>query len=159
MLGDALRGAVAGAAATWLMDLVTTGLLQGQSEDVTAREQAARPNGKSAVANLVDRLERSFGLSLDERQRSQLSQVIHYGLGVGPGAAYAVIRRRLPLVGAGHGLLYGVLLWALNDEYLNTTLGLAGPFDAYPIETHWRGLIGHAVLGVATDVGIDLLRG
>jgi hypothetical protein len=153
------RGALAGAAATWLMDLVTTGLLEGQSEETTAREEAARPNGKGAVENLVGLIEARSGLTLDEAQRSQLAQAIHFGLGIAPGALYALVRRRLPLIGAGHGLLYGLLLWALNDEYLNTKLGLAGSFEAYPLDTHWRGLVGHAVLGVATDVGIDLLRG
>lgn len=159
MVGPALRGAVAGTAATWLMDLVTTGLLEGQSAAAKAREEAARPNGKGAVENLVGQLEARFRLSLDERQRSLLMQVIHFGLGAGPGAAYAILRRRVPLLAAGNGLVYGVLLWAVNDEYLNTALGFAGPFEAYPLETHWRGLVGHAVLGVATDVGIDVLGG
>ena len=159
MLGQALPGIVAGTVATWLMDLVTTGLLESQSDATTAREEAARPNGKGAVENLVDQLEARLGLSLDERQRTLLMEAIHFGLGAGPGAAYAVLRRRLPVLAAGHGLLYGVLLWAVNDEYLNTALGFAGPFEAYPLETHWRGLVGHAVLGVATDVGIDLLGG
>ena len=38
---DAFRGAVAGAAATWLMDRLTTGMLQLQAPAVTAREEAA----------------------------------------------------------------------------------------------------------------------
>ena len=159
LLTDVGRGALAGAGATWLMDLVTTGLLEGQPAAVTAREESARPNGKGAVANLVDGLEAQLGLSLSEKQRALAMEIIHYGLGVVPGALYAVLRRRLPVVGAGRGLAYGLLLWAVNDEYLNTALGLAGPFDAYPLETHWRGLLGHAVLGVATDFGIDLTGG
>jgi hypothetical protein len=155
----AARGALAGAAATWLMDLVTTGLLEGQSEEATRREEDARPNGKSAVDNLVDRFEAAYGLSLSGSQRSVAAQAIHYGLGIVPGAFYAALRHRVPLVGAGRGILFGLLLWAVNDEYLNTTLGLAAPFEAYPPETHWRGLVGHAVLGAATDTGVDLLGG
>jgi hypothetical protein len=31
--------------------------------------------------------------------------------------------------------------------------------EAYPLETHWRGLVGHAALGVATDTTIELLGG
>ncbi len=158
-LADAARGAVAGAVGTWLMDLVTTGLLEGQSQETKQREEAARPNGKGSVENLVDRIETMSGRPLDETQRSMLMQGIHFGLGVAPGAVYAVLRDRVPLVRAGRGLLYGLLLWAVNDEYANSALGLAAPFDAYPLETHWRGLIGHAVLGTATDSGIDLLGG
>lgn len=159
ILGDALRGAMAGAAATWVMDLVTTGLMENQSEETTQREQAVRPNGKSAVGNLIDRAETMSGTELTEEQRTTASYAIHYGLGVVPGALYAVFRRRVPLVGAAQGLAYGVFLWAVADEYLNSRLGLAAEFGAYPPETHWRGLVGHAVLGVATDTGIELLGG
>lgn len=156
---DAVRGGLAGFAATWLMDLVTTGLYEGQAAETTERENAARPNGKSAVENLVDRIQAASGGSFSEAQRSALTQAIHFSLGVGPGALYAVVRRRIPLVGGGRGLVYGVLLWALNDEYLNTALGLAGPASAYPVETHWRGLVGHVVLGMATDSGIEVMGG
>jgi hypothetical protein len=159
MLADAARGAIAGAIGTWLMDQVTTGLLEGRTAEVTAREEAARPNGKGSIENLIDRVEQRLGVAFDERQRGYLMQAIHYGLGVVPGAAFAVLRHRLPFLGAGRGLAYGLLLSAVNDEYLNTKLGLAGPFSAYPLETHWRGFVGHAVLGVATDLGIDVLGG
>ena len=156
---DALRGGVAGAVATALMDLVTTGLSEGQSKETTQREAAASPNGKSSVANLVDRLERSSGLALDPDQRAIAERAIHYGLGVVPGALYGAFRGRVPLLGAWRGLLYGAILWALSDEYLNAKLGLAGPFEAYPLETHLRGLVGHLVLGAVTDTGVDVLGG
>jgi hypothetical protein len=156
---DGIRGAVAGAIAVWVMDLVTTGLLEQQSREVTEREEAARPNGKPALVNLVDRLEGDWELDLDQEQRDGLLTALHYGLGVVPGALYAILRDRLPLVGLARGALYGIVLFAVNDEYLNTKLGLAGAFEAYPIETHWRGLVGHVALGVTTDTAIDLLGG
>jgi hypothetical protein len=56
-------------------------------------------------------------------------------------------------------MVYGFLLWAINDEYLATRLGIAAPPEAYPPETHLRGLVGHLVLGVVTDTGIDVLGG
>ena len=159
MLIDALRGAIAGAAATWLMDLVTTAMLNRQTEEVTEREEAARPNDQPALVNLVGRLETLAGVELSEEQRDSLAQLLHYGVGVVPAAGYAVLRRHVPLVSAGSGALFGLLLFAINDEYLNTRLGLAGPFDAYPVETHLRGLVGHVVFGAATDAGIELLGG
>ncbi len=159
LLGDALRGAVAGGIATWLMDLATTGLVQAESPEDAKREAAARPNGRSSVANLLSRVEEQTGLQLDDDARSMASQGIHYGLGVVPGALYGALRRRVPLLGAGRGLLYGMLLFLGNDEVMNTELGLAGPYSAYPAATHLRGLVGHAVLGVATDTGLDILGG
>jgi uncharacterized membrane protein YagU involved in acid resistance len=159
VLRDALRGAVAGAAAVWLMDLVTTAMLDGQPPEVTAREEAAQPNGKPALVNLVERLEAEYEVELSDDQRESLVQVLHYGLGVLPGAVYGALRSRVPLVGTANGLLYGLLLYVVNDEYLNSRLGFAAPFGAYPVESHWRGLVGHAVLGAATDTGIELLGG
>lgn len=156
---DLIRGGVAGGAATWVMDLITTGVLKGQSPEVTQREEQAWPNGKPAIENAVDALESKASIRLDEKQRALVIQCIHYGLGAVPGAAYAVLRRRVPLLGAARGMLFGAGLWALNDEYLNTRLGFAGPFDAYPMETHLRGLIGHTTLGAATDTFIDALGG
>jgi uncharacterized membrane protein YagU involved in acid resistance len=154
VLGLAARGALGGLVGTWVMDLVTTALYEAQAPEVTAREQAARPNGKPSVDNMLDRLASGACLDLTEEQRKQLTSVIHYGLGVVPGMLYALAGRRLPLVAARNGLLYGFLLWALNDELLNSTLGFAGPFEAYPLETHWRGLAGHLVLGLVTDAAV-----
>lgn len=159
MIRDAIRGALAGAAATWLMDLVTTGMLETQPSEVTARERAAQPNGKSSVANLVDRVEASTGLQVPPARRPLLENAIHYSLGVVPGAVYGVIRRYLPFATVGRGLAYGLALFAVNDEYANTKLGLAGSPKAYPAATHLRGLTGHAVLGLATETGIQLLGG
>ncbi len=156
---DALRGALGGAAATWAMDQVTTVMLAVQAPEVTAQEEAARPDGKSSVTNLVDRVEAQTGLAVPPERRSLVEQVVHYALGVLPGAVYGVIRRRVPFARAGSGLLYGLAVFLFNDEYLNAKLGLASPPQAYPPETHLRGLAGHAVLGVTTESSIQLLGG
>lgn len=158
MLRSAIRGAIAGAAATWAMDQVTTLLLQLQAPEVTAQEEAAQANGKSSVANLVDRVEAETGIAIPPARRRLVEQVVHYALGAVPGAVYGVARK-LPFVRAGNGLLYGLGVFALNDEYLNSRLGLASPPGAYPPETHFRGVAGHAVLGVTTETGIQLLGG
>jgi hypothetical protein len=159
VIRDALRGALAGAAATWLMDLVTTGMYEAQPREVTEREAAARPNGKSSVTNLVDRVEAKTGLTIPAAKRPRLEQAIHYALGVLPGALYGMLRRYVPVARLGRGLAYGTALFIVNDEFLNMKLGLAGPVEAYPPETHLRGFAGHAVLGVATETGIQALGG
>jgi hypothetical protein len=159
MIRDALRGALAGAAATWLMDLVTTGLYEAHPPEVTRQEEAGQANGKSSVANMVDRFESLTGVTIPSARRPEVENAVHYALGVIPGAVYGVARRHVPFARLGSGLAFGLALFALNDEYLNTRLGFAGPIEAYPPETHLRGLAGHAVLGVATETGIQLLGG
>jgi hypothetical protein len=158
-LGQAIRGAIAGGVATWVMDLVTTALYEQESKAAREREEAARPAGRPPADNLVDLVTERIGVSLTADQKPVAAQAAHFALGIVPGAAYAVLRDRLPLIGAARGLVFGALLFALNDEYLNARLGVAGPPEAYPAEAHARGLVGHLVLGVATDAGIDILGG
>jgi len=156
---DAFRGALAGAAATWAMDQVTTVMLAVQAPEVTAQEESAQANGKSSVSNLVDRVEAETGLVVPPARRPLVEMAVHYALGAVPGALYGIVRRWIPFARAGSGLFYGLGVFVANDEYLNTKLGLAAAPSAYPPETHMRGLAGHAVLGVATETGIQLLGG
>ncbi|HEX2194190.1 MAG TPA: DUF1440 domain-containing protein [Candidatus Limnocylindria bacterium] len=154
LVWTAFRGAVAGTAATWVMDRVTTRVLEAQSPEDTAREQAAWPNGKPSVENLFDKAAARLKIRLRPDARETAIDLTHYALGAIPGMGYALLRRRVPLLGAGHGLVYGLLLFVINDEFMNTALGLAGPPEAYPASSHVRGLIGHVALGVATDIGL-----
>lgn len=157
MLRDLIRGAVAGTIATWLMDQVTTSLMQGQSKAVTAKEKAARPDGKTSVELMLERIEETADVELNDDQRALALRVIHYALGAIPGALYVFARERIPGVGAARGLIYGALVFIVNDEWLNWRLGFAGSPGSYPTETHMRGLVGHLVLGGTTDVLADIL--
>ena len=159
MLLDLTRGALAGAAGTWAMDMVTTGIVSSQSKAAAEAEKAAQPNGRPSVENLVELASTRLRVSIPEAQRPMVIVGVHYALGVVPGALYAVLRKRLPDVGSINGLIYGAVLFALNDEYLNTALGLSGPPRAYPAETHFRGLVGHLTLGVTTDAVLAVLPG
>jgi len=159
LFGDAVRGAIAGAAATWAMDQFTTVMHAAQAPEVTKQEEAARPNGKGSVTNMIDRFEAETGMSVPPERRPLVEMGMHYALGAIPGAIYGVLRKWVPFARLGSGVAYGLLLFAANDEYANTKLGLAGPARAYPPETHLRGLAGHAVLGVGTETGIQLLGG
>lgn len=154
-----ILGAVAGTAATWLMDLATTVVQKPQPAGDARREEAAWPNGQPSVVNLVNLVADRTGVRLEGQSRDMAVTATHYALGAIPGAGYALVRDRVPGIRVGHGLAFGALLWAVNDEYLNTRLGLAGPWSAYPLMTHVRGLIGHLVLGVGTHLGINLLAG
>jgi uncharacterized membrane protein YagU involved in acid resistance len=154
LIWTAIRGAVAGLVATWVMDRVTTAMWDRESAEDKAREEAAWPNGKPSVPNLVDLGSRITGVHFSPRARPAVDEVTHYLLGVGPGVLYALLRHRVPVIGAGRGFVYGLVLFAVNDELLNTAMGLAGPPGAYPLAAHTRGLVGHVVLGVATDAAL-----
>ena len=154
LIWTAARGALAGAIATWVMDRVTGAMYERESMEDRAREERAWPNGKPSVPNMVDLGSRITGVQISPEVRPAVDQATHYLLGVGPAVLYAVLRHRVPMLGAGRGLAYGLLLFAVNDELLNTALGLAGPPGDYPVAAHLRGLVGHVVLGVSTDLAL-----
>jgi hypothetical protein len=154
LISTMVRGALAGAFGTWVMDRVTTAMYERESAGDRAREEEAWPNGKPSVPNLVDLGSRITGVRISPDARPGVEEVTHYLLGVGPGMLYALLRHRVPLLGAGRGFAYGLLLFAVNDELLNTAMGLAGPPDAYPAAAHLRGLVGHVALGMATDLAL-----
>jgi len=159
VLAGALKGAVAGAAGVWLMDLVSTALYQREGDAAKEQEEAARAavGGKDPASVAADRLAQATGAPLTTVSEGQAATAIHYALGVVPGALYGALRHRLPGSGAGRGLAYGLALFLLNDEALGPALGLAAGPTAYPWQAHARGLAAHLVLGVATDAVLDVL--
>jgi uncharacterized membrane protein YagU involved in acid resistance len=78
--------------------------------------------------------------------------------GWGRGAIYAQQRHKRPWLRKGAGALYGALLFVVNDEIAAPLLRIAGPPGAYPLKTHVRGLVGHVVLGMATEAALDAIE-
>ncbi len=58
---------------------------------------------------------------------------------------------------AGIGVHYGLSLFLMQDEGLNPILGTSGRPTEYPMEAHFRGLIGQLVLGATTHATLKLL--
>jgi hypothetical protein len=152
-LADLALGALAGAAATWIMGKVTTALYEHEDPAARRREDSAR-GGKSAYETAAEKLAGVAGKELSEEQRKQLGSAIHWSVGVGSGAVYGLLHRRLAGQGFGRnlaaGALFGTAVWLLFDEIGNTALGLTPGPSAFPWQAHARGLAGHLVLGLAT---------
>jgi uncharacterized membrane protein YagU involved in acid resistance len=99
----------------------------------------------------------AMGKELTETQQHRAGKVVHYGLGVMPGALYGALRHRVDDLDAGGGLACGLGLFLVNDEIMNPLLGItSGPME-YPWQAHWRGLVTHMVLGATTDTVLDVL--
>ncbi len=152
----AIKGAIAGAAATWLMGQITSYLYQRESKDARKAEDQAR-NGKTAYGVAAEQAARLAGRSLDDQQRERLGSAIHWALGIGTGAIYAVLRRRFAGVGKLGGAAFGTAFWALVDEGLVPGLGLTPGPTAFPWQTHARGLAGHLTFGTVTDATLRVL--
>ena len=154
VVGDLLKGALAGVAATWLMDQATTWMYSAEGEHVRRRENEARGD-KTAYESAAEKMAGAVGRDLTADQRSQAGTAIHWGTGIAAAAAYAALRHRVPGVSAARGAVFGVAFFLLLDELMNPALGLTPGPQAFPWQTHARGLGGHAVLGLATELILE----
>lgn len=155
ILADAVKGALAGAAATWVMGKATSYLYQQEAKAVREEESEAR-GGQTAYGTAAEKAAGVVGQELSDEQRKKYGSAIHWGLGAGAGAVYGVLRHRVPGADGANGLLFGTAFWALIDEGANTALGLTPGPTAFPWQTHARGLAGHLVFGLAADTALRL---
>ncbi|MBA3344738.1 MAG: DUF1440 domain-containing protein [Gemmatimonadales bacterium] len=153
---DLAKGAIAGAVATWVMGRVTTYMYEREDEEARETEDAAR-QGKTAYGIAAEKGAAALGKHPTNEQRQQLGSAIHWALGMGAGATYAVLRRRFNAAGAGAGTAFGTVFWAVMDEGVVTGLGLTPPPQAFPWQTHARGFVGHLTFGTVTDGTLRVL--
>ena len=153
---DLIKGAIAGAVATWVMGKVTGVMYQQEDRWVRRAEDDAR-GGKTAYGVAAEKAARIAGASLDEGQTERLGSAIHWALGIGAGATYAVLRRRFHALGRTAGLGFGTAFWALLDEGVVPALGLTPGPRAFPWQTHARGFAGHLTFGTVADGTLRLL--
>jgi hypothetical protein len=153
---DVIKGAIAGAVATWVMGKVTSAMYEREDRWVRRAEDDVR-GGKTSYGVAAEKAARLAGASLDNTQRERLGLAIHWALGIGAGAVYAVLRRRFHALGRTAGVGFGTAFWALFDEGLVPTLGLTPGPRAFPWQTHARGFAGHLTFGTVTDGTLRLL--
>jgi hypothetical protein len=156
LLGDLVKGALAGVAATWAMGPVTSYLSEHESKQARQAEDEARGN-ETAYGVAAEKAADAVGVELSEDQRKQAGTAIHWALGTGAGAAYGILRNRVPGVDAAGGLLFGTAFWLAIDEGANYALRLTPGPAAFPWQTHARGLAGHLVFGVAAYAALNAL--
>jgi hypothetical protein len=154
---DLVKGAIAGAVATWVMGKLTTYLYDREDQSARQAEDEAR-GGKTAYGAAAEKTAGLFGKSLDEKQRERLGSAIHWALGIGTGAGYALLRRRFGRVGKLGGTGFGTAFWALVDQGLVSLLGLTPSSARFPWQTHARGLAGHLTFGTVTDATLRALE-
>jgi hypothetical protein len=152
-----VEGALAGAAATWVLDKVTSALYERESNAVRERENRAR-GGTAAFEVAAQKLAHLGGRQLGTQQRQRYGQAIHWGRGAAAGAAYALLRERLPASPLARALLFGTAFWLAADELANPLLGLTPGPGAFPWQTHARGLAGHLAYGAIADAAYSTLE-
>jgi hypothetical protein len=153
---DLAKGAVAGAVATWVMGKVKAYAYEQESGEARQAEQRAH-RARSRAAGAVKRAAEAVGEPLAPEQQEQVAESLRWALGIGAGALYAVLRRRLDPFGRMTGTAFGTAFWTLLDEGVVPALGLSAPPGALPWQTHARGVLGHVTFGAVTDGTLRLL--
>jgi len=147
-------GAAAGVAAGQVMDRATTWFYERQSDASRQRENELLPEGAPMAS--ARKLAGLIGAEPTDDQTGQLAAAMHRSLGQLYGvAAAALTRRGVPPVAAGVAIGVGGFL--LVDELANG-LFFTPPPQAYPVESHLRGLVGHLTFGAATGVLLSVAR-
>lgn len=156
LMTQLIKGAIAGAAATWVMGKATTWMYEQESQRVRDQENAAR-HGKTAYAVAAEKAGAASGVELSDDQEKRAGAAIHWTLGIAAGAAYAVMRRRWPQTAAMKGLPFGAGFFLVMDEFMNAALGFTPGPAAFPWQAHARGLGGHLVFGAVSEAVMEKL--
>jgi putative membrane protein len=76
---------------------------------------------------------------------------IHFLFGAMTGAVYGATAEFAPLVTAGYGSAFGVVLQLMTHETLVPATGLDKPAMEQPLREHTSELLTHVVYGLATE--------
>lgn len=147
-------GAAAGYLAGPVMDQATTWFYERQSDASKQREGELLPEGAPLAS--ARKLAGLIGAEPTDEQAGTIAATLHQGLGQLYGVvAAALTRRGVPPVRAG--LASGAAGFLLVDELANS-LFFTPPPQAYPVESHLRGLVGHLTFGATTGALLALAR-
>jgi len=159
VLPDLLRGAAAGGIAVWVMNRVDWSMYDHEDPEARRRTQSARPGGLDPAHVVANKVAGALGAELSPPQPHPAGAAVHYAIGIGPAALYGALQDRVPAVGIGRGALFGLGLFLVQDELLNSVTGLSGRPRDYPWQAHARGLVAHVVFGMVTDTVLRVLKG
>jgi hypothetical protein len=149
-----LVGTAAGYLAGQVMDKATTWFYERQSDASKQREGELLPEGAPLAS--ARKLAGLIGAEPTDEQAGTIAATLHQGLGQLYGVvAAALTRRGVPPVRAG--LASGAAGFLLVDELANS-LFFTPPPQAYPVESHLRGLVGHLTFGATTGALLALAR-
>lgn len=157
-----LKGAVAGVAASVALDRLDWFMWNRLSPETRQRTRSVRPEGLDPGHLVARKAARAMGTDIEPKGRDNQHPAgiaVHFAIGMAPALAYAALRNRAPSLTAGGGTLFGLGLFAIHDEAMNTVTGLGARPTEYPWQAHARGLIAHLVYGAVLEGTMRLLDG
>ena len=147
-------GAAAGFVAGQVMDQATTWYYGRQSDASKQRENELLPEGAPLAA--ARKLAGLVGAEPTDDQAERLALAMHQCLGQLYGVVAAALARR-GMAPVTAGVASGVGGFLVVDELANS-LFFTPPPQAYPVESHLRGVVGHLTFGAVTGVLLAVAR-
>jgi hypothetical protein len=157
MSGGAWRlgiGAATGYCSSRLMDQATSWYRHHQSEASRRREEELAPGGAGTL--IGKKLGDIVGHDVTDEEAAKIGLFAHRSLGVAWGvAAAALVRAGIRPMPAG--LIAGAAAFLVVDEGANAAF-FTPPPQAYPIESHLRGVVGHLAYGVSVGAMLSMAQ-
>jgi hypothetical protein len=147
LVSDIGTGVIGGYVGTQVMERVSMKLYELEPEEDRQKEEEVRPGPPFYIA--AKKTTEALGIELSEDQLQNLAMYgFHYGLGMGWGPTYTVLRRWTDLNPVSAGLLSGTLMSLVVDEGMTPLFGFSAPNRDYPLPTHLRGFVAHLAFGL-----------
>ena len=165
ILKGMLAGAVGGLVASWTMNEFQKAWAAAERQITDGRlghqgKQKGGEDAEDATMKTADRISELLqGRHLTRDEKKKAGPVVHYAFGAIMGAVYGATVEVNPAANALAGIPFGAILFAAADEVALPALGLSDKPAAYPLSTHFYGLVSHAVYGVTTETVRRMVRG
>lgn len=157
-IADAVYGLIAGAAATFVMEKVSTWGYKLENPKKREYEENLR-GGEYPPQVLAQKVvETVTGASPAEQTKQKLGMAIHWGYGIVGGGLFGALRSSVPAIASVGGLTYGVGLWLIGDELMMPIMKLSPASTEFPWENHARAAVNHLAYGGTVALTHNLLR-
>ena len=159
LLKGLMAGALAGMAASWVMERFQEQWLirEGNAGETPGNMGAlgVEPATMKAADAVAENL---TGRPVPVPQRELAGEAMHYATGAGVGAVYGVLAEIVPRPSLALGAGYGVAAALGLDETLVPALGLSRPARQVPPSQHAYNVASHIVYGVTLEAARRILR-
>ena len=129
------------------------GLIASGAKSICELIAPPRAEGvQSPLGNALDAMSMAVtGEPMGEGLKSIGEPALHFLFGAGAGAVYALIERKLPLIRAGYGVLFGIVFWLLLHEIALPLMGLSPTPAQMTLWEQGNELVTHIVFGVVLE--------
>ena len=159
LLRGLVAGAIAGAAASWVMERFQEQWLLREGNAGETPGNLGALGTEPATIKAADAVARAVtGQPVPDGRREAAGEAVHYATGAGLGALYGVLAEIAPAPTFGLGAAYGAAVALGVDEALVPALGLAKPARETPPSQHAFNLASHLVYGVALEGARRIVR-